>query len=244
LSSTIEDPTRAQCLLAEFLGTLWLVLGGCGAAVLAGDEIHTLGIALAFGLTVLSGAYAFGPISGGHFNPAVSIGLAVAKKFAWRDTPGYIAAQLAGAFVAATVLFVIASGRDGFSLSDGFASNGFGSRSPGGYGLWAVALTEVVLTAFFVLVILGVSGDRAAVGVDGVAIGLALTLIHLVSIPISNTSVNPARSLGVAVFAGTDALSQVWLFLIAPVLGALLAGAIHGLLLDSRSVASASIPGD
>lgn len=228
-----DEPTLVQRLTAELLGTLWLVLGGCGAAVLAGKQLGTLGIALAFGLTVLTAAYAFGPVSGGHFNPAVSIGMAVARKFAWRDVPAYVGAQLVGSFAAAAILFLIASGRAGFDVSSGFASNGFGSRSPGGYGFWAVALTELVLTAFFLLVILGVSGDRAAVGIDGVAIGLALTLIHLVSIPVSNTSVNPARSLGVAVFAGSGALAQVWLFLLVPVLGAVLGAVLHHLVFEN-----------
>ncbi len=216
---------------AEALGTFWLVLGGCGTAVLAGDDVGILGIALAFGLTVLTGAYAFGHVSGGHFNPAVSIGLATAGRFSWRDVPWYALAQIVGATVAAAVLFVVASGRSGFDAqASGFASNGYAERSPGGYSLLAVMIVEIVLTAFFLFVILGTSGKRAAVGFSGLAIGLALTLIHLVSIPVSNTSVNPARSLGVAWFAGGEALGQVWVFILAPVIGAAIAGISHALI--------------
>lgn len=226
------SPTTAQRLGAEALGTFWLVLGGCGTAVLAGEQVGALGVAFAFGLTVLTGAYAFGPVSGGHFNPAVSIGLATAGRFAWRDVPGYAISQVVGATIAGAVLLAIASGREGFdAVASGFASNGFGDRSPDGYGLAAVLVTEVVLTAFFLFVILGASAKRAAVGFSGLAIGLALTLIHLVSIPVSNTSVNPARSLGVAWFAGTDALTQVWVFIVAPIVGAAIAGALHTRLL-------------
>lgn len=225
-------PTTAQRLTAEGLGTFWLVLGGCGTAVLAGEQVGFAGVALAFGLTVLTGAYAFGPVSGGHFNPAVSVGLAVARRFAWKDVAGYAAAQVVGATVGGAVLLAIASGRPGFdAVESGFATNGWGDRSPEGYGFWAVVATEVVLTAFFLFVILGASAKRAAVGFSGVAIGLALTLIHLVSIPVSNTSVNPARSLGVAWFAGGDALAQVWVFVAAPIIGAALAGLAHAALL-------------
>lgn len=225
-------PTTVQRLTAEGLGTFWLVLGGCGTAVLAGEQVGFAGVALAFGLTVLTGAYAFGPVSGGHFNPAVSVGLAVARRFAWKDVPGYAAAQVVGATVGGAVLLAIASGRPGFdAVESGFATNGWGDRSPEGYGFWAVVATEVVLTAFFLFVILGASAKRAAVGFSGVAIGLALTLIHLVSIPVSNTSVNPARSLGVAWFAGGDALAQVWVFVAAPIIGAALAGLAHAALL-------------
>lgn len=227
----MTSPTLTARLGAEALGTFWLVLGGCGTAVLAGDDVGILGIALAFGLTVLTGAYAFGHVSGGHFNPAVSIGLATAGRFSWRDVPTYAAAQVVGATVAATVLFVVASGRSGFDAqASGFATNGYAERSPGGYSLLAVVITEVVLTAFFLFVILGASAKRAAVGFSGLAIGLALTLIHLISIPISNTSVNPARSLGVAWFVGADALSQVWVFILAPVIGAAVAGISHALI--------------
>lgn len=236
MTETSTPPPVVQRLGAEFLGTFWLVLGGCGTAVLAGDTVGYTGVALAFGLTVLTGAYAFGPVSGGHFNPAVSIGLAVAKRFSWRDVPGYAAAQVVGATVAGAVLLAIASGTSGFSaVESGFATNGYGDRSPEGYSLTAVIIVEVVLTAFFLAVILGVSAKRAAVGFSGLAIGLALTLIHLISIPVSNTSVNPARSLGVAWFAGGDALSQVWVFVLAPIVGAVIGALIHAFLLEERS---------
>jgi aquaporin Z len=232
MSTTTHTPTTTQRLTAEGLGTFWLVLGGCGTAVLAGDKVGFAGVALAFGLTVLTGAYAFGPVSGGHFNPAVSVGLAAARRFPWKDVPAYAAAQVVGATVAGAVLLGIASGKPGFdAVASGFATNGWGDRSPGGYGFWAVVATEVVLTAFFLFVILGASAKRAAVGFSGLAIGLALTLIHLVSIPVSNTSVNPARSLGVAWFAGADALSQVWVFIAAPIIGAAIAGLAHATLL-------------
>lgn len=228
-------PSMAQRLGAEGLGTFWLVLGGCGTAVLAGDEVGALGIAFAFGLTVVTGAYAFGPVSGGHFNPAVSVGLAVAGRFSWRDVPLYVVAQVVGATIAGAVLLLIANGKSGFdAVSSGFATNGYGDRSPGGYTLGAVLVTEVVLTAFFLFVILGASAKRAAVGFSGLTIGLALTLIHLVSIPVSNTSVNPARSLGVAWFAGHDALFQVWAFILAPIVGAAIAGAVHARVLGDE----------
>ncbi|MGZ5414086.1 MAG: aquaporin Z [Aeromicrobium sp.] len=225
-------PTAAEKLGAETLGTFVLVLGGCGTAVIAGDEVGNLGIALAFGLTVLTGAYAFGYVSGGHFNPAVTLGLVAARRFDLKEAWGYMAAQVAGATVAGAVLLAIASGTSGFSAkASGFATNGYGDRSPGGYSLLAVLITEVVLTAFFLYVILGTTGKRAAVGFSGVAIGLALTLIHLISIPVDNTSVNPARSLGVAWFAGGDALAQVWIFILAPIVGAVIAGLTHSLIL-------------
>jgi aquaporin Z len=224
----MATPTTSHKLGAEALGTFWLVLGGCGTAILAGNDVKNLGVALAFGLTVLTGAYAFGHISGGHFNPAVTIGLAAAKRFRWNDVAGYIVAQVVGATIAAAVLLVIASGQSGFDAhASGFASNGYGDRSPGGYSLLAALITEIVLTAFFLYVILGASAKRAAVGFSGLSIGLALTLIHLISIPIDNTSVNPARSLGVAWFAGGDALGQVWLFIVAPIVGAVIAGITH-----------------
>ncbi|MDX6276779.1 MAG: aquaporin [Nocardioidaceae bacterium] len=227
-------PTTSHKLGAEALGTFWLVLGGCGTAVLAGKDVTNLGIALAFGLTVLTGAYAFGHISGGHFNPAVTIGLAAAKRFRWNDVAGYVVAQLVGATVAASVLFVIASGQDGFDAhASGFASNGYGDHSPGGYSLLAALITEIVLTAFFLYVILGASAKRAAVGFSGLSIGLALTLIHLISIPIDNTSVNPARSIGVAFYAGSDALGQVWLFIVAPIIGAVIAGVTHAMIVGA-----------
>ncbi len=221
--------TMPQRLAAELFGTFWLVFAGCGSAVLAAGVpdvgIGFAGVALAFGLTVLSMAYAVGHVSGGHFNPAVTIGLATAKRFDWKDAPAYIVTQVVGAIAAATVLFVIANGVDGFSASDsGFATNGYGDHSPGGYSLLAVLVCEVVMTAFFLYIILGSTDTRAPKGFAPIAIGLGLTLIHLVSIPVSNTSVNPARSIGPALFAGGDAISQVWLFIVAPVLGALIAG--------------------
>jgi aquaporin Z len=216
-------------LAAEFFGTFWLVLGGCGSAVLAaafpGLGIGFAGVALAFGLTVLTMAYAVGGISGGHFNPAVSLGLAVGGRFAWKDLVPYWAAQVLGAVAAASVLYAIASGKPGFEPG-GFASNGFGDLSPGGYALGAAFLIEVVMTAGFLVVILGSTSPRAPAGFAPIAIGLALTLIHLVTIPVTNTSVNPARSTGVALFATTDALGQLWLFWVAPLIG----GAIGALI--------------
>ncbi len=219
------DPTTAHRLSAEFLGTFVLVLGGCGAAVLAGGEIGYLGISLAFGLTVLAMAFAVGHISGGHFNPAVTLGLAAAKRFPWKDATGYIVTQVAAAIAAAAVLFVIASGKDGFTASDGFASNGYADRSPDGYSLLACLVAELVLTAIFLYVIVGTTDKRGVpAGFAPIAIGLSLTLIHLVSIPVTNTSVNPARSIGPALFAGGDAIAQLWLFILAPIAGALIAG--------------------
>jgi aquaporin Z len=216
-------------LVAEFLGTFWLVLGGCGSAVLAAAfpqlGIGFTGVALAFGLTVLTMAYAVGPISGGHFNPAVTCGLATAGQFAWKDVPAYVIAQVVGAIAAAAVLYLIASGKAGFAAG-GFASNGYGANSPGGYGLGAALVAEVVLTLFFLLVILGSTGKRAAPGFAPIAIGLALTLIHLASIPVTNTSVNPARSTGVALFATNGALAQLWLFWVAPIAGAIVGGVL------------------
>lgn len=216
-------------LSAEFLGTFWLVFGGCGSAVLAAAfpevGIGHLGVAVAFGLTVLTMAYTVGGISGGHFNPAVSVGLTVAGKFPASSLVPYIAAQVVGAVVAAVVLYLIASGKTGFQAG-GFASNGYGDLSPGGYSLTAALVAEVVLTAFFLIIILGSTHGRAPVGFAPIAIGLGLTLIHLISIPVTNTSVNPARSTGVALFADTAALSQLWLFWLAPVLGAVIGAVI------------------
>ena len=218
-------------LFAEFLGTFWLVFGGCGSAVLAAAFPHVgiglTGVSIAFGLTVLTGAYAFGPISGGHFNPAVSAGLAVAGRFSWGAFLPYVVAQVLGAIAAAGVLALVASGKAGFDLSAGFASNGYGEHSPGGYGLVAALVIEVVLTAFFLLVILGSTEARVPAGFAPIAIGLALTLIHLISIPVTNTSVNPARSTGQALFVGGWALQQLWLFWLAPIVGGVLGGAIH-----------------
>lgn len=220
-------------LLAEFLGTFLLVLGGCGTAVLAGGEVGFLGVALAFGLTVLCGAYAFGHISGGHFNPAVTLGLLAAGKVDARDVAPYIGVQVLGGLAACGVLAVVATGVDGFSIAgSGFAANGYGELSPGGYSLLAGLVTEIVLTAVFLFVILGSVRPSLPDGFAPVAIGLSLTLIHLVSIPVTNTSVNPARSLAPALFAGGDYLGQVWLFLVAPPIGAVIAGLLHRSLLD------------
>jgi len=219
---------------AEFAGTFWLTFGGCGSAVLAAAfpelGIGFVGVSLAFGLTVLTGSYAFGPVSGGHFNPAVSVGLAVAGRFRWSELAGYVGAQVVGAVLAAALLYLIASGRPGFEAG-GFASNGFGELSPGHYSLQAALLCEVALSAVFLLVILGATARTAAGGFAGLAIGLCLTLIHLVSIPVTNTSVNPARSTGPALFAQTAALDQLWLFWVAPIVGAIIGAAIHRLLL-------------
>jgi aquaporin Z len=235
-------------LAAEAFGTFVLVFGGCGAAVFAADfpvkgvqlGIGFLGVALAFGLTVLTMAVAVGNISGGHFNPAVTVGLACARRTPWRDVPGYIAAQIVGGVLAALVLFVIASGRPGFdATTSGFATNGYGTRSPGGFSLGAVILDEVLLTAVFLAVIIAATGSSAPAGLAPVAIGLTLTLIHLISIPVDNTSVNPARSLAVALFAGPAALGQVWVFLIAPTAG----GAIAGLLFRAISRAQYGLGG-
>jgi aquaporin Z len=213
-------------LSAEFLGTLWLVLGGCGSAVLAaafpGVGIGLHGVAVAFGLTVLTMAFAIGPISGCHLNPAVSFGLAVAGRFGWKDLLPYWAAQVLGAIAASTILYFIATG-NGAAIGT-FAANGFGDHSPGKYGLGAAVLTEVVMTCFFLLVILGATAKKAAAGFAPIAIGLCLTLIHLISIPVTNTSVNPARSTGPALFVGDWALSQLWLFWVAPLIGAAIAG--------------------
>jgi len=218
-------------LSAELIGTLWLVLGGCGSAVLAAAfpevGIGLLGVSLAFGLTVLTGAYSLGPISGGHFNPAVTIGLWAGGRFPASQVLPYIVAQVVGAIVAAAVLAVIATGVDGFRLSDGFASNGFDDASPGGYNLLSALVAEVVLTAVFLVVIMGATRKGAPNGTAPVAIGLALTLIHLISIPVTNTSVNPARSTGPALFARGDYLEQLWLFWLAPLVGGALGALVY-----------------
>lgn len=217
--------------LAEFLGTFWLVLGGCGSAVLAAAfpdvGIGLLGVSLAFGLTVLTMAYAIGHISGCHLNPAVSVGLWAGGRFPANHLLPYIAAQVLGAIVAGGVLYVIASGKAGFDVSAGFASNGYEAHSPGGYSLLAALVSEVVMTMMFLLVILGATDKRAPQGMAPIAIGLCLTLIHLISIPVTNTSVNPARSTGVAVFVGDWALAQLWLFWLAPIVGAVLGAVIY-----------------
>jgi aquaporin Z len=218
-----------KSLVAEFLGTFWLVFGGCGSAVLAAAfpelGIGFVGVALAFGLTVLTMAYAVGGISGGHFNPAVSVGLAVAGRFSAGRLIPYIVVQVIGAIAAAAVLYLIASGKAGFDLG-GFASNGYGEHSPGGYSLLSALLIEVVLTAFFLIIILGSTSSSVPAGFAPIAIGLALTLIHLISIPVTNTSVNPARSTGQALFVGGWALQQLWLFWVAPIVGGVLGGLV------------------
>lgn len=218
-------------LLAEFIGTLWLVLGGCGSAVLAAGipelGIGFAGVALAFGLTVLTGAYALGHISGAHFNPAVSIGLWMGGRFEAKELPGYIVAQVLGGLAGAGLLYLMASGIDTFSLADGFAANGYGEHSPMGYDMTSALVTEVVMTFMFLIVILGATHKNAASGFAGLAIGLALTLIHLISIPITNTSVNPARSTSQALFVGGEAMGQLWLFWVAPIVGAILAGLVY-----------------
>jgi aquaporin Z len=232
--------------LAEFIGTFWLVLGGCGSAVLAATfpdvGIGFTGVALAFGLTVLTGAYALGPISGGHFNPAVTVGLWAGGRFPARHIGPYIVVQVAGAIAAAAVLYAIASGKPGFDAAAGFAANGYGAHSPGNYTLGSALITEVVMTFMFVLIILGATHTRAPVGFAGLAIGLALTLIHLISIPVTNTSVNPARSTGPALFAGTWALAQLWLFWLAPLLGGVLAGMLYRAVLE-REVPEPAVEG-
>jgi len=223
--------TLTKKLAAEFIGTFWLVLGGCGSAVLAAAfpdvGIGLLGVSLAFGLTVLTMAFAVGHISGCHLNPAVSIGLWSGGRFSGAELGPYIFAQVLGGIAGAATLYVIASGQVGFDASAGFASNGYGEHSPGGYTLVAALVTEIVMTFMFLIIILGATDKRAPQGFAPIAIGLALTLIHLISIPVTNTSVNPARSTGVAIFQGDWALSQLWLFWVAPIVGAILAGIVY-----------------
>lgn len=227
---------------AEFFGTFWLVFGGCGAAVLAaafpGLGIGFVGVALAFGLTVLTMAYAVGHISGCHLNPAISVGLLVGKRFPGADLAPYIVAQVAGGICGAGVLYVIASGKEGFSVSGGFASNGYGAHSPGGYSLAACFVAEVVLTLFFLFIIMGSTDKRAPQGFAPIAIGLGLTLIHLIGIPVTNLSVNPARSTGPAIFVGGWALAQLWLFWVAPILGGTIGGGIYNMLFGESRTAS------
>lgn len=231
-------PPTGKKLTAEFLGTFVLVFGGCGTAVLAGENVGWQGVALAFGLTVVVMAYAVGHISGGHFNPAVTIGAAANGRIPWRDTPAYIATQVVAGIVAGAVLLVIANGLDGFSAKEsGFASNGYGDRSPMGYDLLACLIIEVLLTAVFLWVILGATDTRAPKGLAPLAIGLSLTLIHLISIPVTNTSVNPARSIGVGLFAGADAIEQLWLFILAPIAGGLIAGFTYAFMLGGEDEA-------
>ena len=237
-----------KALVAETMGTFWLVLGGCGSAVIAcgfpGVGIGLLGVSLAFGLTVMTMAYAIGPISGCHLNPAVSIGLWAGGRFPAAKLPTYIAAQVLGAVAAGAVLYLIASGAPGFDVSKGFASNGYGAHSPGGYSMRAALVTEVVMTLFFLLVILGSTDKRAPAGFAPIPIGLALTLIHLISIPVTNTSVNPARSTGVALFVGDWAVAQLWLFWVAPIVGAIAGAAIYRFLFDVQPETQANpMPG-
>src|SRR5438477_2066326 len=234
--------------LAEFFGTFWLVFGGCGAAVLAASfpavGIGFAGVALAFGLTVLTMAYAIGHISGCHLNPAVSLGLVFGKRFPAKDLLGYVMAQLLGAIAAAGVLYIIASGSPGFDVRNGFACNGYGVNSPGGYSLLAALVAEVVLTAFFLIVIMGATDERAPKGFAPVAIGLCLTLIHLVGIPVTNLSVNPARSTGPAVFAGGWALQQLWMFWVAPLIGGVIGGVIYTTLFATKGKVQAALEKD
>jgi len=224
---------------AEFFGTFWLVIGGCGSAVLAAAfpnlGIGFAGVALAFGLTVLTMAFAVGHISGGHFNPAVSVGLVAGGRFPVTDLVPYIVAQVIGAIAAGGVLYLIASGKPGFDVAAGFATNGYGAHSPGGYSLQAALICEIVMTFFFVLIIMGATDGRAPAGFAPIAIGFALTLIHLVSIPVTNTSVNPARSSGVAVFQGGWALSELWLFWVAPIIGGAIGGFVYKTLFDDST---------
>ena len=235
----MDEFSLSQRMTAEFLGTLWLVLGGCGSAVLAAAfpevGIGLLGVSFAFGLSVVTMAYAVGHVSGGHFNPAVTVGLCTARRFLGRDVVPYIIAQVGGAIVGAAVLYVIASGKAGFNASaSGFAANGYDAHSPGAYSLVAALTVELVMTFFFLVVILGATDKRSPQPLAGLAIGLALTLIHLVSIPVTNTSVNPARSTGPALFVGGWAIRQLWLFWLAPIIGAALAGVAYRVLLSEE----------
>ncbi len=231
-------------LTAEFIGTFWLVFGGCGSAVLAAAfpqfGIGFLGVALAFGLTVLTMAYAIGHISGCHLNPAVTVGLATGRRFPWNEVVSYAIVQVLGAVAASTVLYIIASGKAGFDLSGGFAANGYGAHSPGGYTLLAALVAEVVLTFMFLMIILGATDKRAPAGFAPIAIGLGLTLIHLIGIPVTNLSVNPARSTGPALFVGGWALAQLWLFWFAPLAGAWLAGLAYRALAEEQPAARAA----
>jgi aquaporin Z len=231
-------PLSKRCA-ADLIGTFWLVFGGCGSAVLAAAfpqfGIGFVGVALAFGLTVLTMAYAIGHISGCHLNPAVTVGLATGRRFPWSEVVPYVVAQLVGAVLASAVLYVIASGKTGFSLSGGFAANGYGAHSPGGYSLTAALVAEVVLTFMFLVIILGATDKRAPAGFAPIAIGLGLTLIHLIGIPVTNLSVNPARSTGPALFVGGWALGQLWLFWLAPLVGAWVAGVVYLILSEQKA---------
>lgn len=245
-----RTPSTTAVVAAEVIGTFWLVLGGCGTAVFAAIQmtqaddldiavgVGYLGVALAFGLTVLTGAYAFGHISGGHFNPAVTVGAATAGRLPWAKAPLYIVSQIVGGLVAGALIYIVASGKDGFEATGNMAANGFGEHSPDGYSLLSALIIEIVLTAIFVWVILGATDRRAPAGFAPAAIGLTLTLIHLISIPITNTSVNPARSTAVAFFNGNGAPGQLWLFWVAPIVGALIAGVLYGPLFGEKTRAA------
>lgn len=247
MSESTRTPTMTSRLLAELVGTFLLVFGGVGTAVFAagfpgepGNPVNVgfLGVALAFGLTVVVGAYAFGPVSGGHFNTAVTLGLAAAGRFAWKDVLGYVIAQIVGGALASSLLFLIASGRAG-GYHGTLGANGYGTASPGGYDLLSVGLIEITLTAVFLFIILGATSARAAAGFAPLAIGLTLTLIHLISIPVSNTSVNPARSIASAIYGGPEALAQLWAFIVFPIVGGLLAGLLFKPLFDRSKSLSA-----
>ncbi len=226
-------------LIAEFIGTFWLVLGGCGSAVLAAGfpelGIGFVGVSLAFGLTVLTMAYAIGHISGCHLNPAVSVGLFIGGRFSSKELIPYIVAQVLGGLFGAFILYLIASGKAGFDVTAGFASNGYGEHSPNGFSLTSVLIAEIVMTFMFLMVILGSTDKKAPAGFAPIAIGLALTLIHLITIPVSNTSVNPARSTAVAIFQGSWAIDQLWLFWLAPIIGAIIAGVIYKILFEQKN---------
>lgn len=243
MTDAATTPSTATKLVAEALGTFLLVFGAIGTALVAGEVVGVLGISLAFGLTILAGIYAWGPISGGHFNPAVTVGLAAAGRFAWKDAPGYIIAQIIGGALGTTLIVLIGLfGPEGWltaAQDGGFASNGFGGASPGGFGLGAAIIAEILFTAIFVLIILGVTHpQRGTAGFAGIAIGLTLTLIHLASIPIDNTSVNPARSIATALYGGGEALLQLWVFLVFPIVGALVAGLLHRALFEPKGSVS------
>ena len=247
MSGTSTRPSTTAVVAAEVIGTFWLVLGGCGTAVFAAVQmtqanntdiavgVGYLGVAIAFGLTVLTGAYAVGHISGGHFNPAVTLGAAVAGRLPWAKAPLYIVSQVVGGLLAGALIYVVASGKEGFEATGQMAANGFGEHSPDGYSLVSALIIEIVLTAIFVWVILGATDRRAPAGFAPAAIGLTLTLIHLISIPITNTSVNPARSTAVAFFNGNGAPGQLWLFWLAPIVGALIAGVLYAPLFGDKS---------
>lgn len=237
----VTPPSTANKLVAEALGTFLLVFGSIGTALFAGEVVGWLGVSLAFGLTLMAAIYAWGPISGGHFNPAVTLGLAAAGRFSWKDAPGYIIAQIVGGAVATTLIVLIGlfgpSGWLQTAQDGGFASNGFGAASPLGFGIGAAITAEIILTAIFVLVILGVTHTKRGNGiVAGLSIGLTLTFIHLVSIPIDNTSVNPARSIATAIYGGVDALAQLWVFIIFPLVGGMLAGLLHRSLFERKEL--------